>query len=293
MACTCRRAGIGALWGVGSQIVSDCIAGKVSSASDYASAAVGGAVTGGTLAATGNPTLAGAAGGAAASATGQLVSHGTVDGGQVLKDAAVGAASGGLGAGMGKAIGCGANKALKALGGAAVDATTGAGAQVVSNVLEGKPAGEGVAAAALDHAAGGVGLVAAVMTDGGSGAKAPTDTQKSKPLNSPNPEKWVANGGQVDTNWTYTDKAGNKVPYPNGHPDFKAGGHVKAEVEIQQKGNRTSDFRDATKANGDSKPSGTSWHHHENGTTMQAVDSKVHRNFTHRGGVSVKKKGKR
>jgi RHS repeat-associated protein len=157
-------AGIGALWGVGSQIVSDCIAGKVSSASDYASAAVGGAVTGGTLAATGNPTLAGAAGGAAASATGQLVSHGTVDGGQVLKDAAVGAASGGLGAGMGKAIGCGANKALKALGGAAVDATTGAGAQVVSNVLEGKPAGEGVAAAALDHAAGGVGLVAAVQS---------------------------------------------------------------------------------------------------------------------------------
>lgn len=164
MACARRRAGIGALWGVGSQIVSDCIAGKVSSASDYASAAVAGAVTGGTLAATGNPTLAGAAGGAAASATGQLVSHGTVDGGQVLKDAAVGAASGGLGAGMGKAIGCGANKALKALGGAAVDATTGAGSQVVSNVLDGKPVGEGVAAAALDNAAGGVGLVAAVQS---------------------------------------------------------------------------------------------------------------------------------
>jgi hypothetical protein len=65
---------------------------------------------------------------------------------------------------MGKAIGCGANKALKALGGAAVDATTGAGAQVVSNVLEGKPVGEGVAAAALDNAAGGVGLVAAVQS---------------------------------------------------------------------------------------------------------------------------------
>ena len=74
------------------------------------------------------------------SGAGRFVSHGTVDGGQVLKDAAVGAASGGLGAGMGKAIGCGANKALKAPGGAAVDATTGAGAQVVSNVLEGKPA---------------------------------------------------------------------------------------------------------------------------------------------------------
>ncbi len=92
------------------------------------------------------------------------MTNGTIDGGQVLKDTAVGAVGGGLGAGMGKAIGCGANKALKALGGAAVDAATGAGTQVVSNVLEGNPPGEGVMDAAIDSAAGGVGLVAAVQS---------------------------------------------------------------------------------------------------------------------------------
>jgi hypothetical protein len=117
--------------------------------------------------------------------------------------------------------------------------------------------------------------------------------QKPKPLNSPDPKKWKKKGGTVDANWTYTDKHGNTVSYPNGYPDFKPGGHVKAEVEIQQKGNYTTDFSDATAANGGSQPEGTTWHHHENGTTMQAVDSEVHARFTHRGGVSIKKKGKR
>ena len=116
---------------------------------------------------------------------------------------------------------------------------------------------------------------------------------KKKPLNSPSPKKWKANGGTVDADWTYTDKHGNKVPYPNGYPDFKAGGHVKAEVEIKQKGNHTSDFRDAITANGGTQPPGTTWHHNENGTTMQAVDTEVHARFTHRGGVSINKKGKR
>lgn len=32
------------------------------------------------------------------------------------------------------------------------------------------------------------------------------------------------------------------------------------------------------------------WHHHQNGTTMQEVNSDIHSRFTHRGGVSAKKK---
>ncbi|MFM7888318.1 MAG: HNH endonuclease [Pseudanabaena sp.] len=32
------------------------------------------------------------------------------------------------------------------------------------------------------------------------------------------------------------------------------------------------------------QPEGTTWHHHQNGTTMQAVDEVIHRRFTHRGG---------
>lgn len=114
------------------------------------------------------------------------------------------------------------------------------------------------------------------------------DAPKPKPRYSPEPKKWRDKGGTVDEQtWTYTDWEGNSVSYADGYPDFKAGGHVKAEVEIQQKGNRTTDFSDATAKNGGTKPPDTTWHHHQNGTTMQAVDSKVHSRFTHIGGVRL------
>ncbi|WP_422730811.1 HNH endonuclease [Kosakonia cowanii] len=32
------------------------------------------------------------------------------------------------------------------------------------------------------------------------------------------------------------------------------------------------------------------WRHHQNGTTMQEVPSRIHRKFTHRGGVSFIKR---
>ena len=133
----------------------------MSDASTYASAAVGGAVTGATLAATGSPTLAGAAGAAASSATGQLLT-GTVDGGQVLKDAAVGAVEGSMGGALGKAVGCAGSKALKALGGAAVDAATGVAGQVTGNVLNGEPLTQGTLEAAGSSLPG-AGLVTSLM----------------------------------------------------------------------------------------------------------------------------------
>ncbi|MFM7888319.1 MAG: polymorphic toxin-type HINT domain-containing protein [Pseudanabaena sp.] len=112
-----------------------------------------------------------------------------------------------------------------------------------------------------------------------------------KPPYSPDPKKWTAKGGTIDENWTYTDWEGNTVSYSDGYPDFRAGGYVRAEVEIQQKGNYTTDFTDATAANGGVQPEGTTWHHHQNGTTMQAVDEVIHRRFTHRGGVSIMNNG--
>ncbi len=35
----------------------------------------------------------------------------------------------------------------------------------------------------------------------------------------------------------------------------------------------------------------TVWHHKEDGKTMQEVDRTIHDRFTHKGGVSVTKKG--
>lgn len=115
-----------------------------------------------TLAATGNPTLAGAAGGAAQSATEQYARTGTVDGGQVMKDAAVGMAGGKLGAVASKALGCATNKAVKAVAGAAADGLSGAGTQMVDNALNGRPLGEGALEAGMSSLPG-VGTVTAVM----------------------------------------------------------------------------------------------------------------------------------
>lgn len=61
----------GAIGGVAAQGISDLITGELSSFEQYAGSAVGGAVTGGLLAATFNPALAGAAGAAAGNLTTQ------------------------------------------------------------------------------------------------------------------------------------------------------------------------------------------------------------------------------
>ncbi|XHJ04879.1 HNH endonuclease [Staphylococcus epidermidis] len=37
------------------------------------------------------------------------------------------------------------------------------------------------------------------------------------------------------------------------------------------------------------KGSENTWHHHEDGKTMQEVNKKIHREFTHRGGTSLKR----
>jgi RHS repeat-associated protein len=153
---------IGAAISVASQAVCDVAAGKMSDLSTYAGAAAGGATTGAVLAATGNPTLAGAAGGAAQSATEQYASTGTVDGGQVMKDAAVGMAGGKMGAMASKALGCATNKVVKAAAGAAADGLSGAGTQVVENVLNGDPPMQGALEAGLGNLPG-AGIVAGVM----------------------------------------------------------------------------------------------------------------------------------
>lgn len=75
----------------------------------------------------------------------------------------MGAVGGGLGAAGSRVLGCAANKALKALGGAATDAAVAMGEQATENVLNGRPAGEGLLDAGLGAAVPGTGLVTSVM----------------------------------------------------------------------------------------------------------------------------------
>jgi len=117
-----------------------------------------------------------------------------------------------------------------------------------------------------------------------------------KPKHAPDVERWKRKGGTVtedaDGVWTYTDWDGNTVTYVNGYPNFEAAGLVRQKVDIEVKGNYTTDFTlaDAEAPLGPKLDTST-WHHHENVTTMQEVDRKVHRRFTHKGGVSLYKGG--
>jgi hypothetical protein len=116
-----------------------------------------------------------------------------------------------------------------------------------------------------------------------------------KPKYSPDPKKWKEKGGKVekldDGTWRYTDWEGNVVDYKNGHPDF--GKYSRQDIDIgKQKGNHTTDYSNAEKASKLKPPKedGTSWHHHEDGKTMQEIPTDIHKRFTHEGGVSGMKK---
>ena len=111
----------------------------------------------------------------------------------------------------------------------------------------------------------------------------------------PNPKKWRKRGGRIinhrDGRVTYIDWEGNRVTYTGNFPDFKAAGLVRQEVKISMKGNYTTDLADAeATAPLGPKLKTNSWHHHEDGTTMQEIDQEIHARFTHDGGVSKKKR---
>ncbi len=134
--------------------------------------------------------------------------------------------------------------------------------------------------------------------DGTEGTDADVDyvTKPRKP-HQPNRDKWQEKGGSVidhaDGSVTYVNKDGVAVTYnADGYPDFSSYRHPDvADVEIEFTGNYEKDF-DASnaKANLDETPDGYTWHHHEDGKTMQLVDSEVHDQFRHTGGMSEAKK---
>jgi hypothetical protein len=78
------------------------------------------------------------------------------------------------------------------------------------------------------------------------------------------------------------------VPFDaDGYPDFRAAGAVKVEVKISYTGSRARDFATANKAAGlKDTPKGMTWHHHQDGTTMQLVPTETHARTGHTGGFS-------
>jgi hypothetical protein len=72
-----------------------------------------------------------------------------------------------------------------------------------------------------------------------------------------------------------------------GFPDFS--GVAKTQVTIKQTGSRKGDFQAANKAAGyTDTPAGYTWHHHQDGKTMQLVPREIHAQTGHTGGFERK-----
>ncbi len=76
---------------------------------------------------------------------------------------------------------------------------------------------------------------------------------------------------------------------PSGHPDFSP--YSVKTVPIKMTGDRPRDFKLANEAAGLRRtPEGYTWHHVEDGTTMQLVPTDLHEAVRHSGGVSEVKR---
>lgn len=100
---------------------------------------------------------------------------------------------------------------------------------------------------------------------------------------------------------------GNPIEYKDGYPDFSeytakikgADGKMvdgKVEISLSPAGKREIDFDQADAAMreklGDidwEKPKGYTWHHTQDGTTMELIPTDLHGNVPHSGGVSIAK----
>ena len=126
-------------------------------------------------------------------------------------------------------------------------------------------------------------------------SRIPEEILKTKPLYSPIANKWLDNGGKITVEngtWKYTNPQGVSVTYKNGYPDFNGSGLVIQAVDIGPFRDRAADFKlaDQLAPNGPKNPLDT-WHHHEDGRTLQEINRRTHEMFTHRGGISIMKKG--
>ncbi len=98
---------------------------------------------------------------------------------------------------------------------------------------------------------------------------------------------------------------GKPINFKEGYPDFSPyamdiGGGKKARFEIEMQGNTTSDMKNARDAmrrelkdpnwpgvKGRNAPEGWTWHHNEDGITMELIPSDLNNNIPHSGGESL------
>lgn len=87
--------------------------------------------------------------------------------------------------------------------------------------------------------------------------------------------------------WRLEKKYPEGVRYDSkGFPDFSP--YATKDVKIPDMTGEPKDFAQANeKAGITEKPAGFTWHHHQDGKTMQLVPTELHRNVRHTGGCAV------
>ncbi|MBK9259792.1 MAG: HNH endonuclease [Polyangiaceae bacterium] len=145
----------------------------------------------------------------------------------------------------------------------------------------------------------GVAVTATVVSGAAKAAQAKSaqaNAAAARKPNQPDPTKWQAKGGTIQQNsdgtTTYTRKDGVSVTYDkDGFPDFRPYRHPTVkDVQIEFTGSYDKDFALADKAAGITKKMRQqekyTWHHHQDGKTMQLIKRDVHKDFFHTGGMS-------
>jgi hypothetical protein len=80
------------------------------------------------------------------------------------------------------------------------------------------------------------------------------------------------------------------IPFDkDGYADFSS--VATKTVRVPHSGNRPADFRAANQAAGfgdtPNPPSGMTWHHHQDGYTLQLVPTDIHRRTGHTGSIGI------
>jgi len=81
---------------------------------------------------------------------------------------------------------------------------------------------------------------------------------------------------------------GKPIKFKDGYPDFSP--HATHRVQIEMTGNNYTDFKAANNAAGLKKePMNMTWHHSEDGVTMELVPKNLNNKVPHDGGASIVK----
>ncbi|HEX5748538.1 MAG TPA: HNH endonuclease [Archangium sp.] len=106
--------------------------------------------------------------------------------------------------------------------------------------------------------------------------------------NNPGNSDWIPDPNTEKGKKILEVTGGKPITFKDGYPDFSP--YAKKSVEIDMIGDHSQDFKNANKAagiEGSNPPKGFTWHHKEDGVTMELVPQDLHNKVPHTGGAAI------